>query len=903
MPSRRSVSSMKETLLVIDGHSIAFRAFYALPVEKFVTAQGQHTNAVYGFASMLIKILEKYQPSHVAVAFDVSRHSFRTEEYPEYKGTRDATPEEFKGQIELIRDLLTAMGIRSLSREGFEADDFLATLAHRGTQADMRVFVVSGDRDSFQTVTDTVTVLYPGLTPGDLREMTPERIEDKYGVPPYRYPEIAALVGEASDNLPGVPGVGPKTAAQWINRFDGLDNLLENADQVTGKRGEALREHVEDVRRNRRLNHLLTDMDLECELDDLRRDVTDRQSLAALCDALEFRSLRSKILAVASIGLGKAEQNEEQSVSQSEVAAHEVSVTVADEQTKLSQWRRDHPGCLSLFVDGVLKVNGAEVNTLTFATADEALVIDPTQLTAQQDAQLASLISEDGLIVYDFKGSIHALRARGWELGDPYCDLLLAAYLVNSEHRGYRLSQLFSRYLGIDEEEKKSETTLFDMGITEERAHELGVAAGRMHPLAAILMSKLEESEQARLLEQLEQPIARLLAQMEQYGIGVDEEFLRSLSHELASDVESAQRSAWEVLGHEVNLSSPKQLQTVLFDELDLPKTKKTKTGYTTNAEALTDLFERTGNEFLRHLLVHRDRIKLNQMVDGLNTCIGDDQRIHTTFSQTAAATGRLASSDPNLQNIPARSADGLRIRAGFVAKRPYVDLMSADYSQIEMRIMAHLSQDQGLIEAFNSGEDLHRTMAAMVFGVDPADVTLEERSRIKATSYGLAYGLSAYGLSAQLQIPVHEASALRDRYFERFGGVRDYLESLVDEARKDGWTQTICGRRRYLPDLHSANRPRREMAERAALNAPIQGSAADIVKMAMLDVQNRLDHSGLSSRMLVQIHDELLFEIAPGEEKQLRQLVHDGMEGVMKLRVPLEVAIGVGKTWKDAAH
>ena len=894
---------MKETLLVIDGHSMAFRAFYALPVENFVTAQGQHTNAVFGFASMLIKILEKYQPSHIAVAFDVSRHSFRTDEYPEYKGTRDATPVEFKGQIELIRDLLAAMGIRSLSREGFEADDFLATLAHRGTQADMRVFVVSGDRDSFQTVTDTVTVLYPGLTPGDLREMTPERIEDKYGVPPYRYPEIAALVGEASDNLPGVPGVGPKTAAQWINRFGGLDNLLEHADQVTGKRGEALREHVEDVRRNRRLNHLLTDMDLECELDDLRRDVTDRQALAALCDALEFRSLRSKILAVASIGLGKAEQNEEQSVSQSEVAAHEISVTVANDQTKFSQWRQDHPGNLSLFVDGVLKVNGAEVNTLTFATADEALVIDPTLLTAQQDAELTSLISEDGLIVYDFKGSIHALRARGWELGDPYCDLLLAAYLVNSEHRGYRLSQLFSRYLGIDEEEKKSETTLFDMGITEERAHELGVAAGRMHPLAAILMSKLEESEQTRLLEQLELPIARLLAKMEHFGIGVDEEFLRSLSHELASDVESAQRSAWEVLGHEVNLSSPKQLQTVLFDELNLPKTKKTKTGYTTNAEALTDLFERTGNEFLRHLLVHRDRIKLNQMVDGLNACIGDDQRIHTTFSQTAAATGRLASSDPNLQNIPARSADGLRIRAGFVAKRPYVDLMSADYSQIEMRIMAHLSEDQGLIEAFNSGEDLHRTMAAMVFGIDPADVTPEERSRIKATSYGLAYGLSAYGLSAQLQIPVHEASALRDRYFERFGGVRDYLESLVDEARKDGWTQTICGRRRYLPDLHSSNRTRRDMAERAALNAPIQGSAADIVKMAMLDVQNRLDHSELLSRMLVQIHDELLFEVAPGEEEQLRQLVHDGMEGVMKLRVPLEVAIGVGQTWKDAAH
>ena len=889
-------------MLVIDGHSMAFRAFYALPADKFVTAQGQHTNAVYGFASMLIKLLESYQPSHIAVAFDVSRHSFRTDEYPEYKGTRDATPEEFKGQIELIRDLLSAMGIRSLSREGFEADDILATLAKRGADADMRVYVASGDRDSFQTVTDSVTVLYPGMSPGDLREMTPQSVEAKYGVPPYRYPEIAALVGETSDNLPGVPGVGPKTAAQWINRFDGLDNLLENADKITGKRGEALREHLEDVRRNRRLNHLLTDMDLECDITDLRREVTDRQALSQLCDALEFRSLRSRVLSVAKIGLGSASDDDEAEVSMP-AEQPQVSWAIADEATLVDQWRREHPGQLALLVDGTLSVNAPEASAIALATATDALVVDTALLSAQQDQALASILSEDGLILHDLKGCIHALGARGWTLGKAHTDLLLAAYLVNSEHRGYQLDQLFARYLGVDSQEKKDSTTLFEVGISDERAQKLAEDAARMHSLDVILAEKLKESDQSHLLDDLEMPVAVLLAQMEKCGIGVDEDFLTALSHELALDVDTAQRGAWDVLGHEVNLSSPKQLQTVLFEELALPKTKKTKTGYTTNAEALTDLFEKTGNDFLRHLLVHRDRIKLKQMVDGLISSIGVDQRIHTTFSQTAAATGRLASSEPNLQNIPARSADGLRIRGGFVAQEPYTNLMSADYSQIEMRIMAHMSQDPGLIDAFSSGEDLHRTMAAMVFGVEPEDVTAEERSRIKATSYGLAYGLSAYGLSAQLQIPVHEAAALRDRYFERFGGVHDYLEGLVDEARRWGWTQTIRGRRRYLPDLHSANRTRREMAERAALNAPIQGSAADIVKMAMLDVHKQLKDSGLKSRMLVQIHDELLFDVAQGEEGKLRQLVRVGMEGVMSLRVPLEVAIGFGPTWKDAAH
>ena len=894
---------MNETLLVIDGHSMAFRAFYALPPDKFATAAGQHTNAVYGFTTMLIKLLEQWQPSHIAVAFDVSRHSFRTEEYPEYKGTRDATPEEFKGQVELIRDLLAAMGIKSLSRDGYEADDILATLAKRGADAGMRVYVASGDRDSFQTVTDKVTVLYPGMSPGDLREMTPESVEAKYGVPPHRYPEIAALVGETSDNLPGVPGVGPKTAAQWINRFDGLDNLLANADKISGKRGEALREHLEDVRRNRRLNHLLTDMDLECDIDDLRRDVTDRQALSRLFDALEFRSLRDRVIAVANIGIEKTDATQEEARAVVEAIPDPVAVHIAHQQTSLAAWRKAHRGQLAVLVEGRLTINDPDVSAIAFSNASDALVLDVTNLSVQQDQEITELLQEEDLIVYDLKGSIHALRARGWQIASTRTDLLLGAYLSNSEHRGYELDQLLSRYLGIPAEEKKRENTLFDVGLSEERALKLGQNAGYMHVLTARLDEELAHSQQARLLHEIEVPLARLLAQMEECGIGVDQGFFDSLSQELGHDVEAAQRAAWDVLGHEVNLSSPKQLQTVLFEELELPKTKKTKTGYTTNAEALTDLFERTGNDFLRHLLVHRDRIKLKQMVDGLIASVAVDRRIHTTFSQTAAATGRLASSEPNLQNIPARSADGLRIRGGFVAHEPYINLVSADYSQIEMRIMAHLSEDEGLIEAFNSGEDLHRTMAAMVFGVSPEDVTPEDRSRIKATSYGLAYGLSAYGLSAQLQIPVHEAAHLRDRYFERFGGVRDYLETVVDRARRDGWTQTMLGRRRYLPDLDSTNRTRREMAERAALNAPIQGTAADIVKCAMLRVQKALESSQLKSRMLVQIHDELLFDMAPGEEKQLRQLIHVEMEGAMQLRVPLEVAIGVGPTWKDAAH
>lgn len=904
------VACVSDTVLIIDGHSMAFRAFYALPPDNFVTATGQHTNAVYGFVSMLTRLLETEQPTHIAVAFDVSRHSFRTEEYPEYKGTRDATPEEFKGQVELIREVLDAMGIVSLSREGFEADDILATLAYRAGHEGSTVLVVSGDRDSFQTVTDNVTVLYPGTGPGDLRRMTPQAVEDKYGVPPHRYPEIAAIVGETSDNLPGVPGVGPKTAAQWINKFDGLDNLLARADEIGGKRGAALREHMNDVVRNRRLNRLLTDMDLEVSLSDLARRPTDVAAIDRLFDSLEFGRLRTKVREVAGIGMGEGAIDE----TPEPAADVDIEVMVADASCDIAQWVGTRSS-LALLVEGDSRPVRGDVTRVVLASENDALVIDPVELSPAQEQALGDVLATaSSLIVHDAKGTRHALASRGWTLGTVGCDTMLAAYLAHPDQRSHKLEDVLSRVLGvvIDVEEGDSDALfgLDDLGAGPSAgAVRAGKLAAHLHPLARALRAQLEESAETSLLTDMEMPLSILLGQMETIGIAADADVLDGLSAELGKAVDAAREGAWAAAGREVNLSSTKQLQELLFDHFGLPKTKKTKTGYTTNAEALADLYAKTadeggaGHDFLGFLLTHRDRIKLKQMVDSLSATVASDGRIHTTFSQVAAATGRLASSDPNLQNIPARSADGMRIRGAFVAGEGFESLMSADYSQIEMRLMAHLSGDEALIEAFNSGEDLHRTMASMVFGTPVAEVTGEERSRIKATSYGLAYGLSSYGLAAQLGIAVPEASALRDRYFERFGKVRDYLEGLVAQARADGYTQTMFGRRRYLPDLRSSNRQRREMAERAALNAPIQGSAADIVKIAMMNVADALSEVGLASRLLVQIHDELLLEVAPGEAVAVEALVREKMATPVELSVPLDVAVGIGASWQLAAH
>jgi len=911
-----------DTLLIIDGHSVAFRAFYALPSDTFRTSTGQCTNAVYGFVSMLVRLLETERPTHVAVAFDVSRHSFRTEEYPEYKGTRAETPPEFIGQVEIIQDVLTAMGIRSLTKDGYEADDILATLSTEASGEGWRVLVASGDRDSFQLVNDRVTVLYPGQGPGDLRQMTPEAIEARYGLPPQRYPELAALVGETSDNLPGVPGVGPKTAAQWITKFDGLDNLLARAGEVGGKRGEALREHLDDVRRNRHLNHLLTDLDVGVQPAELRRAPTDRRAVEDLFDTLEFTGLRTRVLAVADIGVSDAGSEQEDSGASEEptgdsgaaVPTVEPETTVAGPDTDVAAWvLEEDGGPVGLWVEGSRLPARGDTDRLALARSGRVLVVEVDQVTPEQDAALADLLAHrEDLVVHDGKGTWHALRGRGWDLHQPAFDVELAAYLLRPEQRGYDLATLTSRYLGREEAPAGKGDALFDLDDLAEGAgtgaptptqQSAARAASALLELRDALVPLLAQQDETDLLGQMELPLQGVLAHMEDTGIAVDTAVLDGLRDELSAGVERAATEAYAAIGRQVNLSSPKQLQEVLFDQLDMPRTKKTKTGWTTNAEALQELWARTGHPFLEHLLTHRDRIKLLQMVETLRATVGVDQRIHTTFSQVVAATGRLASSDPNLQNIPARTADGVRIRHAFVAGPGYAELMSADYSQIEMRIMAHLSRDAGLIEAFRTGEDLHRAMASMVFGTPVEDVTPEQRTRIKATSYGLAYGLSAYGLSQQLGIPVPEAAELRERYFERFGGVRDYLARLVTQARRDGYTQTMFHRRRYLPDLNSENRQRREMAERAALNAPIQGSAADIIKIAMVRVDRALRGAGLGSRLLLQIHDELIVEVRPDEDEQVEALLRREMGSPVEMDVELTVAVGRGHSWMEAAH
>ncbi|WP_341927946.1 DNA polymerase I [Nocardioides psychrotolerans] len=891
-------TTTRPRLLLLDGHSLAYRAFFALPVENFSTTTGQHTNAVYGFTSMLINVLRDEQPTHLAVAFDVSRQTFRLEQYAEYKAKRNKTPGEFSSQLPLIEEVLDALRIPFLKKDGFEADDIIATLVTQALADDMDVLVLTGDRDALQLVTEHSTVLYPMRGVSDLARMTPEAVEAKYGVPPHRYPELAAIVGETSDNLPGVPGVGQGFAAKWINQFDGLDNVIAHADQITGKKGEALREHLGDVMRNRHLNALVRDLDLELVPADLALRPWDRQEVHTLFDGLEFRVLRDRLFET----LESEEDVDEGGFELEGVVL--APDAVAGWLAELDEQR------VGVHVRGAWGAGTGRVDGLAIAMqAGGAAYVAVEQLTPADDAALAAWLADPARpkVLHDAKGPALALAAQGWTLSGVVSDTALAAYLVRPDQRSYDLSDLTLRYLRreLRQEKESEQDALFDSveGGGDDVASTAMLHARAVLELAAALDDAVEEHGGTRLLADVELPLVELLTHMEQVGIAVDTGHLETLQSEFDAEVRKAAESAYAAIGKEINLGSPKQLQVVLFDELEMPKTKRTKTGYTTDADALQALYVKTEHPFLEHLLRHRDVIRLRQTIDGLLKTVAPDGRIHTTYNQTIAATGRLSSTEPNLQNIPIRTEEGRRIREAFVVGDGYESLLTADYSQIEMRIMAHLSEDTLLIEAFRSGHDFHSITAARVFDVPADAVGTEMRAKIKAMNYGLAYGLSAFGLSQQLGIEPAEARGLMDEYFETFGGIRDYLGGIVEEARKTGYTETIMGRRRYLPDLTSDNRQRREMAERMALNAPIQGSAADLIKVAMLHVQRAIEAEGLRSRMLLQVHDELVFEVATGERDRLDALVREQMGAAADLAVPLDVSVGTGHSWHDAAH
>ncbi|MEV4244277.1 DNA polymerase I [Streptosporangium canum] len=891
-------------LLLLDGHSLAYRAFYALPEENFSTTTGQTTNAVFGFTSMLVNVLRDEQPTHVAVCFDRSEPTFRHEEYADYKANRSASPDSFRSQMSLIYEMLDALRVPHLSLAGYEADDLIATLATQAAGQDMNVLVVTGDRDALQLVDDRVTVLMTRVGISNMTRFTPEAVLEKYELTPAQYPDFAAIRGDSSDNLKNIPGVGEKTAAKWIREFGSLEELVNRIDEVKGKVGDKLRDHLDQVLMNRRLTQLMRDVPLEREVSGLTIGQGDREEINKILDTLEFRGeLRDRLFKT----LASAEPEVEEGF---EVEAVRLG------PGEVAGWLRALPeGRAGLAFKGAYGSGTGRIDSIAVAAPDGpdadgrrgAAFIDPTTLTEGDEAALRAWLGDESRpkAVHDAKGPMLALWAQGMELRGLTCDTALAAYLAMPGQRTFLLEDLVRAYLQRElrgEAETGGQASLFD-DEDDDTARELGLRALAVRELADALEAFLEPRGGTLLMREVELPLVTVLAELERAGIAADGDYFSGLEAEFGAAVKQAVEAAHAAVGEQFNLGSPKQLQEILFVRLNLPKTKKTKTGYTTDADALAWLAAQTEHELPTIMLRHRDQAKLKVTVEGLVKEIADDGRIHTTFNQIVAATGRLSSEKPNLQNIPIRTVEGRRIRQGFVVGPGYETLLTADYSQIELRIMAHLSGDESLIAAFESGHDFHKTTAARVFDIEPEQVTGEMRAKIKAMNYGLAYGLSDFGLAGQLNIPVQEAKALKEEYFEEFGGVRDFLNAIVAQARQDGYTETIMGRRRYLPDLNSDNRQRREMAERMALNAPIQGSAADIIKVAMLNVQSAVKEAALGSRMLLQVHDELVFEVAPGELETLRELVTDRMNAAYSLRVPLEVSVGVGRTWEDAGH
>ncbi|MDP9850933.1 DNA polymerase I [Corynebacterium lowii] len=856
---------MSQRLLLIDGHSMAFRAFYALPVEKFSTAGGQHTNAVYGFLSMLANLVKEEQPTHLGVAFDVGRSTFRTEMFPEYKAQRESAPEAFRGQVGLIQKVLDTLGIVTMTKENYEADDIIATLV-TATPEGFDTRIVTGDRDYYQLVNDSVTVLYPRKGVSELDRFTPEAVEEKYGLTPEQYPDFAALRGDPSDNLPNIPGVGEKTAQKWIRQYGTLSNLLDHAEEIKGKAGNNFRERLDQVRMNRELTQMVRDVSLDVTVEQLALQPADVAKAAEIFDELEFGAqLRGRVLDALPTSGELAEPEEEQR-----------QVTLVSEGV---EWLRGRSGVAMAF-DG-------EENLACVDSEYQAVLLNLAELSPEEEKTLAGwLDSEATKYLHGAKEAAKQLYQRGFRLSGVEHDTLIAAYLLRPGQRTYELEDIYQRHAKRSLEE----------GLVNQAVAVL--------ELTAVLIAQLQEIAGYELYADLEVPLTGILERMERAGIAVD---VDTLDEQLASFVEQVEEevtAARELAGDpELNLSSPKQLQVVLFDTLGLPKTKKTKTGYSTAAKEIEQLAVNHPHPFLDHLLAHREYQKLKTTLEGLIKAVESDGRIHTTFNQTVASTGRLSSTDPNLQNIPVRTDAGRRIRSAFRVGEGYETLLTADYSQIEMRVMAHLSQDLGLIEAYSKGEDLHNYVGSKVFDVPIDGVTPELRRRVKAMSYGLVYGLSAYGLSQQLGIPAGEAKRIMEAYFERFGGVKRYLDEVVEQARRDGYTSTLFGRRRYLPELASTNRVARENAERAALNAPIQGTAADIIKVAMIRVDRALAEAEVRSRVLLQVHDELVVEVAHGELDRVREIVEREMDQAISLRVPLEVSVGVGQSWEEAAH
>jgi len=870
------------TLALLDGHSLAYRAFFALPSD-LATPSGQVTNAVYGFTSMVIKLLGDEDPDALAVAWDTPAKTHRSERFPEYKAQREAAPDLFRSQLPLIREVADVLGFQQYEAPGYEADDVIATIATAAAEQGWDVLVVTGDRDAFQLIDDRINVYYTRRGISDVVVADSGYVEERYGITPSQYADYAALRGDSSDNLPGVPGVGEKTATKLVAGYGGLEGIYEHLDDQTPKLRENLEASRSQAFLNRELTQLLTDLDVPTDPEGMRVAPWDPQQVRRVFDGLAFQSLWGRLQELE----GAAEPTPDETIDV-EVATATDGEAIRDlfDGTVAIEPVRDPDGIVGFVVAGE--------ESASFVPWDAIDELGPIL----EDASVSKAL-------HDAKPVMRALFDNGLDLAGVAFDTAVAAYVIRPALASQSLSDVAGRVLRVEiepatETEEGTGQGALDFDATGPDVTGAGRRAIAIARLVAPLTEQLEARGGRGLFEEIELPLVRVLARMEDAGIEVDVDYLEELGESLRDRLATLEQSIFQAAGDPFNVNSTLQLREVLFERLELPVIKKTPKGQpSTDASVLQKLADE--HPIVEHLLAYRELEKLRgTYVDGLLPLVADDGRIHCVFNQRGAATGRISSERPNMQNIPTRSEEGRTIRRAFVAGEGR-SFVVADYSQIELRILAHMSRDAGLLEAFTTGQDIHTATAARVFGTE--DVDYEMRRRAKVINFGLLYGMEAYGLAQRLEISREEAEDQMEAYFSQFPGVRNFMSGIVSDARNAGYTETILGRRRYLPELTSGNFRERQAGERMALNAPIQGSAADIIKKAMIDLDVHLEQEGDRASLLLQVHDELVLEAPASEAADLSETVRSVMEGVAELAVPLRVDVGIGDTLADAKH
>ncbi|KPU42256.1 DNA polymerase I [Oxobacter pfennigii] len=877
----------REKIIVIDGNSLLNRAFYALP--PLTNSEGLHTNAVYGFTNMLIKIINDEQPDYIATAFDRKAPTFRHTEYSDYKAGRKKMPVELEVQFPLVKDILKAFKIGIFELDGFEADDIIGTVSKICEDKGMDVLIYTGDKDALQLVTDNIKVAISrrGITEIDVYDIS--AFEEKYEVKPISFIDIKGLMGDQSDNIPGVPGIGEKTAIKLIKEFGSIENLIENHEKISGKKvKELVEEYREQALFSKKLATICLDTPIEFELEEIKNKYPDKEALISLFKRLEFKTLINKI----------PSQDKEDKGTGFEIKEYpKVSLSVLDDLIRSIKDKKKISLVFNLRGSDFYntEIEGMAISldgeNAVYIPADKKLILGLKEILEDESIKKLCHNAKDGYV------SLHKfdVTLKGMEF-----DAAIAAYLLNPSESTYNTDDLVRIYLKEDIPSEKEISDMIKGGNIKVKSNYLCTKAIYIYNLEDILKEQLEANAMYELYNKVEHPLIEVLASMEILGFAVDEDILNVLSGEFGDEIDRLTKEIYESAGEIFNINSPKQLGAILFDKLNLPVIKKTKTGYSTDAEVLEKLAPQ--HEIVSKILEYRQIAKLKSTyVDGLLNIIKEDKKIHSNFNQTVTATGRISSTEPNLQNIPVKVLMGKKIRKAFVASSDEYLILSADYSQIELRVLAHISRDENLIDAFHHKLDIHKKTASEVFNVPLDEVTPFMRSSAKAVNFGIVYGISDYGLSVNLNISRKEAKSYIDNYLNKYEGVKNYMDNIIAFAKKNGYVTTELKRKRYIPEINSTNFNIRSLGERLAMNTPIQGTAADIIKIAMVKVYSELQNRNLKSRLILQVHDELIIEVHKDEIEEVKSILKNNMENAMQLNVPLEVDINMGKSWFDA--